>query len=174
MRKFDITKDKLEFYFDYNQEETNNIKEIFSNIKENKKHLTDCDLRRIVLWKINRILNISDDLIERLEKLAKLKNVNIYDENIKQIIIDLVNSEWIGFPISSAILKFVQPDVFPIIDVRAYRALFWKKIYYNQYSIDIYYNYIEKIYSIRNKLNIPLEKIDEQLYEFDKKYNGRI
>ncbi|MFW6046827.1 MAG: hypothetical protein ACOCP4_03445 [Candidatus Woesearchaeota archaeon] len=171
--KFDITKDKLNFDFDYNTDETNNLKNLFSGIRENKT-LSINDLRRIALWKIDRVLEISDELIKKLDDLAKNKSVNIYDNSVKTIITDLTNSNGIGFPMASTILKFLRPDIFPIIDIRAYRAIFGKKLYSSQYSIDIYYNYVKEIYSIRDKLKLPLDKIDEQLYEFDKANNGKI
>ena len=58
--------------------------------------------------------------------------------------------------------------------MRAYRALYGKKIYYGQYSLEIYINYAKRIYAIRDKFNLPLSEVDERLYEFDKKYNGKI
>lgn len=173
MVKFDITKDKLNYNFDYNTDETNNLKNLFSEIRENK-NLSTNDLRRVSLWKIDRVLEISEELIKKLNGLAKDKSINIYDNNIKEIIIGLTNSNGIGFPMASAILKFLRPNIFPIIDVRAYRAIFGKKLYYSQYSINIYYDYVEEIYLIRDKLKLPLDKIDEQLYEFDKENNGKI
>lgn len=171
--KFNIKKDKLNYSFDYNTNETNSLKEIFWEIRENK-NLSINHLRRISLWKINRVLEVSAELIEKLDYLAKDKSVSIYDDNVKKIIIDLTNSNGIGFPMASAILKFIRPDIFPIIDIRAYRAIFNKKLYYSQYSIDLYYDYVKEIYSIRDSLKLPLDKIDEQLYEFDKQYNGKI
>ena len=173
MVQFDITKDKLDYDFSYNANETNDLKDLFSEIRDNKT-LTINDLRRVSLWKIDRVLEISDELIQRLDSLAKNKSPNIYDDSVKEIITDLTNSNGIGFPMASAILKFLRPDIFPIIDIRAYRAIFGKKLYYSQYSIDVYYNYVKEIYSIRDELKLPLDKIDEQLYEFDKKHNGKI
>ena len=173
MVQFDITKDKLDYNFSYNANETNNLKNLFSEIRDNKT-LTINDLRRVSLWKIYRVLEISDELIKKLNSLAKDKSANIFDDKVKEIIVDLTNSNGIGFPMASAILKFLRPDIFPIIDIRAYRAIFDKKLYSSQYSIDIYYNYVKEIYLIRDKLKLPLDKIDEQLYEFDKKHNGKI
>jgi len=173
MVQFNINKDKLDYKFNYNPNETKNLKKLFSEIRENETLSAD-SLRRIALWKIDRIIDISEDLIEKLDSLAKDKSINIFDKNIEKIIVELTSSNGIGFPMASAILKFIRPDVFPIIDVRAYRAIFGKKIYYSKYSIDIYYNYVKEIYSIRDKLELPLDEIDEQLYEFDRKHNGKI
>ena len=173
MIKFDINKDKLNYNFDYNINETNSLKNLFSEIRTNKSLSVD-DIRRVALWKIDRVLGISEDLVKKLDDLAKNNSVNIFDKDVKNIINELTSSQGIGFPMASAILKFLRPDVFPIIDVRAYRVIFGKKLSYSQYSIEKYYNYVKEIYLIRDKLKLPLEQIDEQLYEFDKKHNGKI
>jgi hypothetical protein len=61
-----------------------------------------------------------------------------------------------------------------MIDVRAYRALYGKKISSNQYSIELYTSYVKETYKIAKKFNIKLDEIDEQLYKFDKEENGKI
>jgi hypothetical protein len=86
----------------------------------------------------------------------------------------LVQSQWVGIPLASAILKFIRPDIFPIIDVRAYRAIYGKKIYSSQYTVDKYIEYIKEIYAISKKTGRKIEEIDQQLYEFDKTHNGKI
>ena len=159
MVQFDITKDKLDYDFSYNASETNNLKNLFSEIRDNKT-LTINNLRRVSLWKIDRVLEISEKLIKKLDYLAKDKSANIFDDNIKKIIVNLTNSNGVGFPMASAILKFLRPDIFPIIDIRSYRAIFNKKLYSSQYSIDVYYNYVKEIYLIRDKLKLPLDKIN--------------
>ena len=173
MVQFDIKRDTLDYDFNYNTNESNDLKNVFSEIRHSKS-LTINDLRRVSLWKLDRVLEISDELIKKLDLLSKDNSVDIFDDNIKEIIVDLTNSKGIGFPMASAILKFLRPDIFPIIDVRSYRAVFNKKIYSSQYSINVYYSYVKEIYLIRDKLKLPLNKIDEQLYEFDKKHNGKI
>ena len=81
--KFDINKDKLNYDFDYNTNETNILKNLFSEIRQNKT-LSVNELRRVALWKIDRILDIPDELIGKLDSLAKNKSANIYDESIKK------------------------------------------------------------------------------------------
>jgi len=41
--------------------------------------------------------------------------------------------------------RFIKPDIFPIIDVRAYRALTGKKPYYATYSYDEYVKYTKEL-----------------------------
>ncbi|AXK67325.1 hypothetical protein CN645_30795 [Burkholderia sp. IDO3] len=79
-----------------------------------------------------------------------------------------------GFPMASAILKFIRPAIFPIMDVRAYRALTGIQPSYATYSYEKYISYAQKVTNIARQLNRPLREIDEQLYCYDKLHNGKI
>lgn len=170
IRTFDLNNDELSYEFEYNVNETKSLKEIMSN----KENITIDNLRRIALWKLDRVLDVNDNILEDLQKIAIENAITIHSELVKNTIKELIKSNGIGFPMASSILKFIRPDIFPIIDVRAYRALYGKKITYNQYTIDIYTNYTLEIYKISKKKNIPLHTVDEQLYKFDKEHNGKI
>lgn len=117
---------------------------------------------------------MEDDLLEQLVQIKNTKELHIEDDVVKSTLEQLVPSTGVGYPLASTILKFLRPDVFPIIDVRAYRALFGKKILYSQYSYDVYVKYCKRIYEVRQRFELPLDTVDEQLYMFDKKYNGAI
>jgi len=167
---FDIKNDKFDFDFNYNNEET----KILQNEMKNKQDININDLRRISLWKLDRVLNVDEMTINNLQKIAITKDIHIDDELVMNTIKELVKSDGIGFPMASSILKFLRPDIFPIIDVRAYRALYGKKISYSQYTIEKYINYIKDISKIAIEKNIDLTQVDEQLYCFDKQNNGKI
>jgi hypothetical protein len=64
---------------------------------------------------------------------------------VKEVIEKLVDSNGVGFPMASTILKFINPSVFPVIDVRAYRALTGRKLYYASYSYEIYVAYAKSL-----------------------------
>ncbi len=168
--KFDLDSDSLNYSFQYNSEETNALYSLLNK----KKNIDINDLRRISLWKINRILSVSDETINKLRDLANKNVIHVSDPFIEKIMNELVNSQGVGFPMASAILKFIKPDIFPIIDVRAYRALTGKKIYYSTYSYEKYVCYTNQLLSIAKKLKISLREVDEQLYCFDKENNGKI
>ncbi len=148
--KFDPDDEKysLSYNFDYNKEETSELHKLLNN----NSSIDINDLRRVSLWKLNRILNVSDNTIKDLRKLASLKNIEIDSEFSKNIINKLVSSDGIGFPMASAILKFIRPDIFPIIDVRAYRALTGNKIYSSQYKIELYTKYAQQLRKYADKL----------------------
>ena len=170
IKKFDLNKNSLKFNFDYNPHET-----VYLNKKmNNNTKLNIEDIRRIALWKLDRIINIPDEVIEDLRKIADEKSLDIKDNKTQKIIERLLLCEGVGFPMASTILKFIRPDVFPIIDVRSYRAIFGVKLYSSQYSLDKYIKYVEEVYNIRDCLKIDLPLIDQQLYCFDKEFNGKI
>lgn len=170
MKIFDIDSDVLDFDFLYNPEETTFLQEQMRG----KSDVSIDDIRRMALWKLDRIIDVSNETLECLHKISNDESISIQSELVFETIKRLINSNGIGFPMASAILKFLRPDIFPIIDVRAYRAVYGKKIYSSQYSIEKYIDYVKKIYEISEKLQIELKEVDEQLYCYDKKYNGKI
>lgn len=170
MKTFDVDSDVLDYDFLYNPEET----AFLQKHMKDKSDLSLDDIRRMALWKLDRVIDVSDETLEHLHKVAKDDSITIQSELVFDTLKRLTNSSGIGFPMASAILKFLRPDIFPIIDVRAYRALYGKKIYSSQYSIEKYIDYVKKLYEISEKLQIELKDVDEQLYCYDKKYNGKI
>ena len=168
--KYDQCKDVLNFEFLYHAAETEQLhKKLNASIS-----ISEDDLRRVSLWKSNRVLSVREELLQKLNKLSSLKNIDLKNPLVKETIDELVLSQGIGFPMASAILKFINPNIFPIIDVRAYRALTGNKPYYGTYSYEKYIDYAEKLSEIAKSINKPLREIDEQLYCFDKKHNGKI
>lgn len=170
MRIFNIKDDHLDYEFSYHIDEKKSIKDSI----DHKSSITIDDLRRIALWKYDRIINIDDDFLLRLYSVVKGKNISIDDDEVKHIIMELVSFEGVGFPLASSILKFINPDVFPIIDIRAYRAIYGKKLYYSQYCLSKYIDYTKELYKIADYLGVPLSDVDEKLYVFDKNHNGKI
>jgi len=173
-RQYNEEADALDFPYDYNKTETGLLHTV-----ANRNGQVDLNLlRRIALWKLDRVLNVSSETIKRLQALATDDNLQINSTETRSLIGQLMECEGIGLPMASTILKFLRPDVFPIIDVRAYRTLYGKKPHFSQSksprNIDCYLKYVADIRRISVKLNRPLCDIDEQLYEFDKKYNGKI
>ena len=170
MKIFNVDCDQLKFQFEYNPIETQKL----SNAMNKKQDITVDDLRRIALWKLDRVLEVNDETIQNLQTIANSDNIKFNSSFSKETIEMLVNSDGIGFPMASAILKFIRPDIYPIIDVRAYRALYGKKISYSQYTLSKYLDYCEKIYEISKYMNLKINEVDEQLYMFDKTHNGKI
>ena len=167
---FDPTKDTLNFTFEYNNKETEDLHKIING----KPDLNIDDFRRISLWKLDRVLRLSNNTIEKLNIISIKQDLSIDDELVKEVIKELVDSDGVGYPMASAFLKFIRPDIFPIIDVRAYRALRGIKIYYSMYKYELYIKYTKDLMKIAKKFNRPLNEVDEQLYCYDKEYNKKI
>ena len=163
-RVFNLDCDPLNGVFSYNPEETERLKE------KNYAEVSIDDLRQIALWKIDRVINVEDDVLDLLRKLSKQESLTAG----RQCIDALIQCEGVGYPMASTILKFIRPDVFPIIDVRAYRALTGQKMQSSQYTTDIYLDYVARLNKIAAVRKIPLSEVDEQLYCFDKTHNGKI
>ncbi|SIO67986.1 hypothetical protein SAMN05444172_4688 [Burkholderia sp. GAS332] len=169
-RIFNADQDVLDFKFSYNDQET---AELHARLNGSTT-ITEHDLRRVSLWKSDRVLCVSDETLANLNELSTVEGLTLTDNRVKDVIDDLVLSQGIGFPMASAILKFIKPTLFPIIDVRAYRALTGVQPSYSTYSYDKYISYAEKVTDVARKLNRPLREIDEQLYCYDKQHNGKI
>lgn len=162
--------DELNFKFNYNNVETKELNQLLNR----NNNVTIDNLRRVALWKLDRILSVSHETMSLLNEIAVMTDLSIENEIVRKLLGQMVSEQGIGFPMASAILKFIRPDVFPIIDVRAWRALTGKKITYSQYSVDKYISYAKRIYEIAKNKNIPFNQVDEQLYCYDEKFNGRI
>lgn len=168
MQIFNIDTGSLDFKFDYSPVETIALR---SRTYEN---LTIGDIRRFALWKLDRVVDVSESLLTKLRALAELKPLEACSPAAIEVLDELVACDGIGYPMASAFLKFIRPDVFPIIDVRAYRALEGVRLRSNDYSTELYLKYVDRVLEISVKRNVPLAAVDEQLYCYDKEYNGKI
>lgn len=168
MHKFDANVDSLNYKFDYNPIETEALR------SRSYAALTLDDLRRIALWKLDRVVDVPQGLLDKLQALATTNPLTARSKEATEVLNALVACNGVGYPMASAFLKFLRPDVFPIIDVRAYRALHGKRLRTHQYTTDLYLQYTDELLGIANALKRPLAEIDEQLYCYDKEKNGRI
>ena len=173
-KQYDEATDTLDLLYNYNPEETKSLTEAANGNIQIDLNL----LRRIALWKLDRVLDVPDKTIQQLQTIAKKDDLRVDSAETRSLIGELIDCPGIGLPMASTILKFLRPDVFPIIDVRACRALYGKKVYFNQRSdernIELYISYAAEIRRISDNLKRPLREIDEQLYQFDKDRNGTI
>ena len=169
-KKIYLEDESFGYSFTYNERET----KLINNYVDSGGNIDIYFLRRVALWKMDRVLEISDDVIHLLSKIAGNKTVSIKDTIIRDVIERLVNSMGVGYPLASTILKFINPKVFPIIDVRAYRAAFGIKLYSSTYTFEKYIEYAEYVKKISELKKIPFNEVDEQLYAWDKKNNEKI
>jgi len=127
-------------------------------------------INSIVLWKINRQVELDAETIEYLNSLAdalKQPDEALTNEDAAWLVGKLIESKGVGLPVASAILKQYCPHVFPIIDQRAYFVLYREKLPLNA-GVDIYLAYLDRCATIAKEYKIPFDKVDEVLYQIDK------
>lgn len=123
-------------------------KQIFEAIEKSKDPVSFEMLYMIVLWKTNRLIH-SNDLIQLKEKIEALRRnpPTEYNRNdVEELLTLLLKTKGIRLPMASTILHFYFPDVFPIIDQRAYRAA---------YSWDFSQKYSDEGYKSAAKTEYP-------------------
>lgn len=153
---------------------------IFSRIKNNNKIEEQQDIiNMIILWKTNRQANLDPSIFKKLLDISKIKINSLCNgekdviNQVGDLIVSLVNTKGIRLPMASSILHFYNPDVFPIIDQRAYRELY-KKDAPNFTNVEprIYLDYIKECYKYWGKncknCGIKFSDIDKVLYQLDK------
>jgi len=135
----------------------------------------------IILWKLNRFPIIEDALLDSLKTLSSLKNGE--HEVSREILKQLLSCNGIRLPMASTILRFINPNVFQIIDDRVFRILFAEskmptkpaKItekYLNN-SCEVYFKYINKLVEICDE-DLPFFDADRIIYFLDKKLGNKI
>lgn len=168
MRVFDTRTDSLDYNFDFSPVETAALR------KRTYEDLSKDDLRRMALWKLDRVVEVPESTIQKLRALTEEHPLSARSPDAVETLEELVQCQGVSYPMASTFLKFVRPDVFPIIDVRAYRALTGTKIRPYQYTTSIYLDYVDQLTQISRSRGVALAAIDEQLYCFDKQHNGKI
>lgn len=168
----------------YNYESDQNIKTRISEL--NKESFSDNKdaINEIVLWKLNRSVHISDDTISLLNSLYYLNNPQelLKDNSVHKLISELLASKGIQLPMASTILHFYYPNIFPIIDQRAYRELFGEDLpKYNDKNrnrkyTELYLNYAIKCYqfNLHECPDISFNYIDKILYQLDKEKGNSV
>jgi thermostable 8-oxoguanine DNA glycosylase len=169
-KTFDVKNGRLDYPFSYNDDETKALHQKLNYAPS----ITLQDLHRVALWKTNQVLSVSSETLQKLTEISLDKNLTIHSPLAAEVLELLVDSAGIGYPMASSNLKFIRPDVFPIIDIRAYRALEGKKLYYSMYTTKLYIDYAEKLVNLAQERGIEFQYVDEQLYAFDKAENGNL
>lgn len=136
-------------------------------------------LNEIVLWKVNRYAQFTDELIFDLNKIDP--DTSIIDEDLtRKILLQLLKTKGVQLAMASTILRFRNPEIYQIIDQRVFRILYpgqelklsTSKSEANFKSqIDLYFKYINDLQEICQELGIPFRKSDRILFMADKRIN---
>lgn len=133
-------------------------------------------INEIVLWKVNRYSELNDETLNLLNQISK-EDKEIKPDLTKELLRKLLDTPGIRLPMASTILRFKNPNLYQIIDQRAYRFLYGKdlKNYFSNIDQQIEY-YLEYLTELRIKCDqkkIPFEIADQVLYQLDKNLNNK-
>lgn len=70
--KYNCEEHSLEYKFEYNLTEKEDILETI-----NRDNISIDDIRKIALWKYNRVINIEDETLDKLSKILNDKNLSV-------------------------------------------------------------------------------------------------
>jgi len=137
---------------------------------------TQSVINQIVLWKVNRYAEIEKGTLHLLNKLNKNKR-KLDVEFTRQILQRLLAIKGIGLPMASTILRFKNPNVYQIIDQRAYRIINKQplKIPFNvDAQIELYLDYLSHLKVVCKDKGIRFCMADRILYIADKDINRKV
>ena len=136
-------------------------------------------INEIVLWKMNRRPQVTEELIDAIFSLKEIKTPlqALEDEKTAQVIEKLLQMQ---LPMASTVLHFYYPEVFPIIDQRAYRELYAMDYPKTMTKIpmltELYLKYIKDCWEYQQEKcpEIAFSKIDKVLYQLDKEKGNKV
>ena len=179
----------------YNYSLGNEQKDPISKLKKDSSQVeVKFLIYEIVLWKLNRMVYLDEDSIKRLLNIKELLDISkislekfLKSDELKNELCEtmkkLMNCGGIRIAMASTILHFFCPEFCPIIDKRAYFALYKEKMpeRFNKPAEgpNAYLKYIEKCYNwFKQKEEkgetIEFKNIDKILYQHDKESNRKV
>ncbi len=139
-------------------------------------------INKIVLWKMNRTPEVSDEVIDAIYSLSEIASPEeaAQSERTREVVEKLLMSKGMKLPMASTVLHFYFPNLYPIIDQRAYRELYGieypRSIIKVEKLVDIYVKYIIDCRNYHQKKcpQIPFSKVDKLLYQLDKEKGYKV
>ena len=131
-------------------------------------------INEIVLWKVNRYASLSPYCLQLLNKIDK--ESLIIDRSLTKIVLfELLQQKGVRLAMASTILRFRNPNVYQIIDQRAFRFLTGKNLDYperdlNQ-QLNYYLEYLDKLSEACKEFKMDFKLSDRILYRLYKIYN---
>ena len=147
-------------------------------------NLDELTLMEMVLWKVNRYPQIAPSLMIELKGVVGLEPKE--HRKAAAVLSALLNCHGIRLPMASTLLRFLNPQVFQIIDNRVFRVIFPHRCSYPDKptskaklktyvseSISIYFEYLDELHKHASE-NLPFYQADRILYVLDRKLNNKI
>jgi len=105
----------------YKKEGFDYQKELTVKLDKTKSQFNQELLNEIVLWKVNRYALFNSTLISEINTISSWKVLN--KEKTRKILTSLLKTKGVQLAMASNILRFRNPNIFQIIDQRAYRVI---------------------------------------------------
>lgn len=169
----DFELDISDFNYTYQEDLTNRLDVLDCAFDQNI-------INEIVLWKLNRYVDMSAKSLELLNEISSSEEIN--KDLTKTVLKNLLKERGVQLPMASTILRFKNPEVYQIIDQRVYRIIYGSELKLKQLktdlniqeNIDVYLKYLQDLKQIAKKLGIPYKLADRILYNADKRLNQSI
>ena len=167
----------------YKKEGFDYQKELTVKLDKTKSQFNQELLNEIVLWKVNRYTLFNSTLINEINTISSWKVLN--KEKTRKILTSLLKTKGVQLAMASTILRFRNPNIFQIIDQRAYRVITGDPLKLSQIKetsrgttinkqIDVYIEYLEEIREKCKKLDVDFDDADRVLYIIDKNINKSV
>lgn len=131
-------------------------------------------INEIVLWKVNRYAQLSSNCLNLINKIDKT-SLKLDNELTAEILLELLNQKGVRLAMASTILRFKNPNIYQIIDQRAFRFLTGKNLDYPERDlkkqINYYLEYLDKLNDACKQFKMDFNLSDRILYRLDKIYN---
>lgn len=173
MKALDFHGDLKRFLCDYNYQPQLTI-DLDSLGSES---FTQETIDKVVLWKVNRYVHMSADVLASLDSLQALPRGS--HRRAIDVLEHLLKIHGVDLPMASTILPFRNPSVFQIIDKHACRAVYGRKYPFypttpSAWKVDGYLDYLDRLVDLCDVKGLHFETVDRLLYEFDKEKNGKL
>jgi hypothetical protein len=150
-------------HYQYLPDLTNDLDNIPSD-----QPFTITDIFKIVLWKLNRFVDLGDALA-RLNDIGHLENGQ--HREAQQLLCSLLSCRGIRLPMASTILRFRKPDVFQVVDERAYRMAMERDLKLSAVpatDCKTYFEYLDVLNAlVEEEHNLRFQDLDRALYQID-------
>ena len=145
-------------------------------LDSNKSVFDQATINEIVLWKVNRYAEVSNDslnLLNQIDPNTKELDINLTTE----VLTKLLSTKGIRLPMASTILRFRAPNAYQIFDQRVFRYLYGanhKTSTVIVKQIATYIKYLRDLQEECKNNNIQFVLADRILYQADKIQNKSI
>ena len=171
----DFSLNENDFNFEYQ-----NI--LSTKLDKHDSYYTQNIINEIVLWKVNRYVQIDEELLELLNTINK-NEMNLDIDKTRKILFLLLKTKGVQIAMASTILRFKNPNIYQIIDQRVYRIIYGKslgRLNLNKSDsninkqINLYFKYLKDLKFVCEKLKIDFQIADRILYNADKRLNRNV